>query len=40
MKVAVNPAYEIDIHLSPVSTIDSVDFENLQFGKVFTDHMF
>ena len=31
MKVAVNPAYEIDIHLSPVSTIDSVDFENVQF---------
>jgi len=40
MKVAVNPSYEIDIHVSPVSHINSVDFEHLQFGKVFTDHMF
>ena len=40
MKVAVNPSYEIDIQLSAVSHIDTVDFENLQFGKVFTDHMF
>lgn len=32
--------YVIDIQLSPFSSIESVDFENLQFGKVFTDHMF
>jgi len=40
MKVALNPSFEIDIQLSSVSHINSVDFENLQFGKVFTDHMF
>lgn len=32
----------VNIHIQPVdnSKIDSVDFNNLQFGKVFTDHMF
>ena len=32
----------VSIHIQPVdnSKIDSVDFNNLQFGKVFTDHMF
>lgn len=32
--------YNIDIQLSPISAVDTVDFENLQFGRVFTDHMF
>lgn len=32
--------YEIDIQYSPVSAVDTVDFENLQFGKVFSDHLF
>ncbi|MFI5172027.1 MAG: branched-chain amino acid aminotransferase [Chitinophagales bacterium] len=40
MKVAVNPSFDIEIQLSPVSHIASVDFDNLLFGKVFTDHMF
>lgn len=30
---------DIKISLSPVSKIDTVDFENLKFGAVFTDHM-
>ena len=28
------------INLVDKSRIDSVDFENLTFGKIFTDHMF
>ena len=28
------------INLVEKSRIDSVDFENLTFGKIFTDHMF
>ncbi|MBC8172718.1 MAG: branched-chain amino acid aminotransferase [Chitinophagales bacterium] len=32
--------FEIEIQQSPVSAAESVDFENLPFGKVFTDHMF
>lgn len=32
-------AQEIDIQTAPSSKIDSVDFENLAFGTVFTDHM-
>lgn len=39
MKVA-EKAYMIDIELSPISAVDDVDFDTLQFGKVFTDHMF
>ena len=31
--------YEIDIVTVPASKIDLVDFENLTFGNVFTDHM-
>ena len=31
--------FEIDIVTSKTSKIDSVDFENLAFGSVFTDHM-
>lgn len=34
-----NLTHEIDIVTVPVSKIDSVDFENLAFGSVFTDHM-
>ncbi len=30
---------EIDIVTSKTSKIDSVDFENLSFGNIFTDHM-
>lgn len=33
------PAYEIDVETVAHSKIDSVDFENLTFGSVFTDHM-
>ncbi|MEZ4802336.1 MAG: branched-chain amino acid aminotransferase [Gelidibacter sp.] len=32
--------YEIDIVKSPTSKIDNVDFNNLVFGRTFTDHMF
>ena len=31
---------EIDIVTTSTSRIDTVDFENLQFGRIFTDHMF
>ena len=34
-----NTSATIDIQKSNTSKIDSVDFENLVFGKVFTDHM-
>ena len=36
-EIAVN---EIDIVKVAVSKIDTVDFENLSFGTIFTDHMF
>ncbi len=32
--------YEIDIVKTSTSKIDKVDFENLIFGRTFTDHMF
>lgn len=32
--------YEIDIVKSSTSKIHNVDFDNLTFGRVFTDHMF
>ena len=35
-----NITHEIDIVTVPHSKIESVDFENLSFGSVFTDHMF
>jgi len=35
-----NITHEIDIIKAPSSKIDSVDFNNLIFGSVFTDHMF
>ncbi|HMK07367.1 MAG TPA: hypothetical protein VK476_07550, partial [Flavobacterium sp.] len=35
-----NLTHEIDIARVPASKIDSVDFENLSFGTIFTDHMF
>jgi len=31
---------EIDIVKAPVSKINSIDFDNLSFGTIFTDHMF
>jgi len=40
MKETINKTYEIDIQVSPVSSVNTVDFENLSFGKIFTDHMF
>jgi branched-chain amino acid aminotransferase len=35
-----NITHEIDIVTVPSSKIDLVDFENLSFGSIFTDHMF
>ena len=35
-----NTTYEIDIAKAHSSKINTVDFENLTFGSVFTDHMF
>ena len=32
--------YEIDIVKAEKSKIQDVDFENINFGRVFTDHMF
>ena len=40
MKAGISTSYQIDIEISPVSAIASVDFDHLEFGKVFTDHMF
>jgi branched-chain amino acid aminotransferase len=37
--MALNTTFEIDIVTSSSSKIDSVDFENLSFGNVFSDHM-
>lgn len=36
----INTTSEIDIVKSQTSKITSVDFDNLAFGRVFTDHMF
>lgn len=40
MTLTINSAYPISINRTSVSHINTVDFEQLQFGKVFTDHMF
>lgn len=37
--MASNQLGDIDIIKSPASKINSVDFENLTFGNIFTDHM-
>jgi branched-chain amino acid aminotransferase len=37
--MALNNTLEIDIVKASTSKIDSVDFENLSFGNVFSDHM-
>lgn len=37
--MSLNNTIEIDINKSSTSKIDSIDFENLAFGNVFTDHM-
>jgi branched-chain amino acid aminotransferase len=37
--MAANQLGDIDIILSPTSKIHTVDFENLTFGNIFTDHM-
>ena len=34
------PKCKIDIELASTSKIESVDFNNLPFGRIFTDHMF
>ncbi|MDT0689535.1 branched-chain amino acid aminotransferase [Salegentibacter sp. F188] len=36
MKTSTNP---VDIQKAPTSKIENVDFNNLAFGQVFTDHM-
>lgn len=38
--MTTNASTEIDIVKSDTSKINGVDFENLAFGRVFTDHMF
>lgn len=40
MKETISNTFEIDIRLTPVSAVSSMDVDNLPFGKVFTDHMF
>ncbi len=40
MRVATNQTFDIDIQISPVSSVDTLDVDNLPFGKIFTDHMF
>jgi branched-chain amino acid aminotransferase len=37
--MSLNPTCEIDIIKADQSKIDTVDFNNLSFGSVFTDHM-
>lgn len=37
--MATNNITDIEIIKSPTSKIDSVDFQNLTFGNIFTDHM-
>ena len=34
------PKCKIDIEIAEESKIDQVDFENIEFGKIFTDHLF
>ncbi len=38
--MSLKKTIEIDIVKVPSSKIESIDFENLAFGNVFTDHMF
>jgi len=38
--MSLKNALEIDIVKATSSKIESVDFENLAFGNIFTDHMF
>ncbi|SHH34027.1 branched-chain amino acid aminotransferase [Winogradskyella jejuensis] len=38
--MAIIPTYEIDLVKAKTSKINDVDFNNLTFGRVFTDHMF
>lgn len=40
MKIAVNQEFKIEIQQAETSRITEVDFDNLVFGKAFTDHMF
>ena len=37
--MSLDTTFEIEITKSNTSKIDSVDFEHLTFGNVFTDHM-
>jgi branched-chain amino acid aminotransferase len=37
--MSIKNTLEIDIIKAPISKIDSIDFENLAFGNIFTDHM-
>src|SRR6478672_2835645 len=38
--MSLNSTLEIDIVKAATSKISSVDFDNLSFGNIFTDHMF
>ena len=37
--MTTNTLNDIEIIKSPTSKIDTVDFQNLAFGNIFTDHM-
>ena len=37
--MSIQNTFEIDIVKANSSHIDAVDFDNLTFGTVFTDHM-
>ncbi len=37
--MSIKNTLEIDIIKAPTSKIDTIDFENLAFGNIFTDHM-
>ena len=37
--MTTNTLNDIEIIKAPTSKINSVDFQNLTFGNVFTDHM-
>lgn len=38
--MSANITHEIDIVTVPTSKLNSIDFDNISFGTVFTDHMF
>ena len=38
--MAITYSEEIQLERAKTTKIDSVDFNNLAFGKIFSDHMF